>query len=118
MIKILFKYWKIITLVNFITITFLSLYPLPELPKEMGSDKIHHLIAYCSLTFSIAIVQPCHFKKLILFFLIYGGFIESIQPYVNRHGEFLDFIYNTTGIFISLIIGYLFNKYHKKNFAN
>ena len=118
MIKILNRYWKIFTFVNFIIITFLSLYPLPELPNEMGSDKIHHLIAFCSLTFSIAIVQPAHFKKLILFFITYGGFIELIQSYFNRYGEFIDFVYNTTGIFISLIIGYLFNKYHKKNFAN
>jgi len=70
------------------------------------------------LTFNIAIVQPAHFKKIILFFIAYGGFIELIQPYVNRYGEFIDFVYNTTGIFISLIIGNLFKKYHKKNFDN
>ena len=91
---------------------------MPELPKEMGSDKIHHLIAYFSLSFSIVIVQPSYYKKLILLFIIYGGFVELIQPYVNRHGELLDFIYNIMGIFISFIIGYFFNKYHKKNFAN
>jgi len=118
MIKILNHYWKIFTLINFILITFLSLYPLPELPKEIGSDKIHHLIAYCSLTLSITIVQPNHYKKLILFFIIYGGFIELVQPYFNRYSEFLDFFYSTAGVFISLIIGYFFNKYLKKNFAN
>ena len=118
MIKILNRYWKIITLINLIIITVLSLYPLTELPEVGGSDKIHHLLAYCSLTFSIALIQPEHFKKFIIFFIIYGGFIELIQPYFNRYGEFLDFIYNTIGVFISLIIGYLFNNYYKKNFNN
>ena len=114
MIKIINRYWKIITLVNLIIITILSLYPLPELPKNMGTDKTHHLIAYCSLTLCICIVQPNNYKKLILFFVLYGGLIEVVQPYVNRYGEFLDFVYNTFGIIISLIIGHFFNKYLKR----
>jgi len=114
MIKIFNRFWKIITLVNLIIITILSLYPLTELPKNIGTDKTHHLIAYCSLTLCICIVQPNNYKKLILFFILYGGLIEIVQPYVNRYGEFIDFVYNTIGIFISITIGYFFNKFYKK----
>jgi uncharacterized membrane protein HdeD (DUF308 family) len=34
-----------------------------------------------------------------------SGIIELIQPYVNRHGEWLDFLANTIGVFSGFAIG-------------
>ena len=110
MITFFKKYWKIYTLFNFILITILSLYPLPQLPPNIGDDKFHHLIAYFFLSFAISTLKPNNFKIMIFFFIFYGGLIEIIQPYVNRHGELLDFFYNTMGICISLIVGSYLNK--------
>ena len=49
-INFFYENWKIYTFLIFLTITFLSLYPLKEEPNIPGSDKIHHLIAYSALT--------------------------------------------------------------------
>lgn len=105
------NYWKIYTLINFIIITVLSLYPLPQLPTHIGGDKFHHLMAYFFLSIAISTLKPNNYKIMILFFIFYGGFIEMAQPYVNRHGELLDFFYNFMGIVISLVVGSYLNKF-------
>ncbi len=44
--------------------TFLSLYPLPELPEFPGTDKTHHLVAYFFLALPSGLRKP---KKWVLF---------------------------------------------------
>jgi VanZ family protein len=111
--KIFQNYWKAFTILNLFIITFLSLYPLPELPSSAGSDKFHHFIAYFSLAISISIARPKNYKQFMLFFIFYGGFIEIIQPYVNRHSELLDFISSTLGVIASNYIGHFYIKFTK-----
>lgn len=41
---------------------------------------------------------------IILLFALYSGLIEVIQPYVNRHGEWLDFIGNLSGLLLGFIL--------------
>ena len=47
---------------------------------------------------------------MTLLFILLGGAIEIIQPYVNRYGEWLDFMANTIGVVIGLAIGLFLNK--------
>ena len=96
------RHWVGLTILSLVGITILSLWPLPHLPTVPGTDKTHHLIAYGVLVFPIALRRPAHWKVWVLIFIIYGGAIELVQPYVNRYGEWLDFAANTLGVCIGV----------------
>ena len=111
--KILFifsKYWKIYTIIILLIITFLSLYPLKELAPFPSNDKVLHLIAYSTLTICLGLRKPPRYILLLIFFSIYSGLIEIIQPYVNRFAEIEDYIFNNLGLIIGFIIGTFFKK--------
>ena len=91
----------------------LSLSPLAQLPDVPGSDKTHHLIAYAVLAIPTAIAIPQRIWTMALLYICLGGVIELIQPYVNRYGEWLDFIANTAGVLIGSGFGLLVDKYIK-----
>ena len=92
-----------------LSILVLSLSPLTELPDVPGNDKTYHLIAYAILAFPTSVTNQKVLSMTLLFILM-GGAIEIIQPYVNRYGEWLDFIANTIGVVIGLAIGLFLNK--------
>jgi hypothetical protein len=75
---------------------------MPELP---GTDKTHHLVAYFFLAFPLGLRKPNKWALFIFSFIIFGGIIEIIQPYVNRYGEWLDFYANTSGVIIGFFVG-------------
>lgn len=97
------SYWVAITAVTLITITALSLWPLETLPQVPGGDKFHHFIAYAALMFPAALRKPKYLLFIGLFFIAWGGVIELVQPYVNRHASLLDIAANTAGIAIGLL---------------
>ncbi len=109
-----YENWKIYTVLIFLIITFLSLYPLKEQHNIPGSDKIYHLIAYSALTIVIGLRKPSNYLLLIVFFSFYSGLIEIIQPFVNRFSEIEDFIFNNLGILIGLSLGIMLNKLFNK----
>jgi VanZ family protein len=90
-------------------IAFLSLYPLPEFPDLKGTDKTHHLIAYFFLALPLGLKKPNYWVLYFCLFIIFGGVIEMIQPYVNRYGEWLDFFANTIGVFFGFFVGLILN---------
>ncbi|MCD9518663.1 VanZ family protein [Photobacterium phosphoreum] len=97
-------YWKIISLLILVLITFLSLTPQADLPVVAGTDKTHHFIAYATLIFAVAFVKPKKWLWIAVFFFCWSGAIELIQPYVNRYGEWLDLAANTGGLISGFII--------------
>ena len=101
------NHWKLITILLLIVITILSLSPLPKLPDVPGTDKTHHLIAYFFLALPSAVAKPKNYLVLGPCFIAYGGLIEILQPYVNRHGEWLDFLANSSGVVIAFITVFL-----------
>ena len=103
------KNWLILTIVMLLIITGLSLWPLEELPSVPGTDKTHHSIAYLFLMLPTALRKPRKWLLFGLFFVIYSGAIELIQPYINRYGEWLDMLANVAGIVGGLIIAEIFN---------
>ena len=103
-INLVSKYWFSLSVLLLLAVSFLSLSPLEELPNVPGSDKTQHLIAYALLAFPTAVRKPNGWIYIILFFAIYSGAIEVIQPYVNRYGEWTDFIANLAGLLIGSII--------------
>ena len=85
-----------------LAIGYLSLTPLPNLPDVPGNDKLHHLVAYAVLTF-LATLSRRKIKEVLTIFIAviaYGGLIETIQPYVNRYGEFDDVLAGAVGAFL------------------
>ena len=115
-IKLIQQYWKLITIFLLIVIAFLSLYPLPKLPEVPGTDKTHHLIAYFFLALPSGLKKPNNWVLYIFLFIIFGGIIEIIQPYVNRYCELLDFFANTMGIFFGFFIGTILNNKSLTNY--
>ena len=104
--QMILGYWRRITIILLLIIVFLSLYPLPQLPQMgEGADKVYHFIAYLFVAMPIGYVYPKHFFLYLLFMVSLSGIIELIQPYVNRHGEWLDFLANTLGVFSGFAIG-------------
>ena len=109
-IKSIQQHWKPVTIFLLLVIAFLSLYPLPKLPEFQGTDKTYHLVAYFFLALPLGLKKPNKWVLFIFLFIIFGGVIEMIQPYVNRYGEWLDFFVNTIGVFIGFFAGVVLNK--------
>ena len=87
----------------------MSLYPLPKLPEFPGTDKTHHLVAYFFLALPSGLKKPNKWVLFIFLFIIFGGVIEIIQPYVNRYGEWLDFLANAIGVIFGFFLGVTLN---------
>jgi len=104
-LKLIQQQWKQLTFFLLILIAFLSLYPLPKLPELTGTDKTHHLVAYFFLALPSGLKKPKKWALNICFFIIFGGVVEVIQPFVNRYGELLDFLANTIGVIFGFIAG-------------
>ncbi len=104
------SYWIAITLMTLSAVTVLSLWPLSQLPPVPGSDKTHHVIAYALLMLPTALRKPERWIFIGLFFLVYSGAIELLQPYVNRHGDWLDLLANTAGVVVGVSIAALVNR--------
>ena len=98
------KRWKALTFLILTTITILSLLPLDALPPAPGTDKTHHFIAYAMLMLPTALRKPANWILLGLFFILYSGVIELIQPFVNRYGEWTDMLANSVGVICAAII--------------
>lgn len=80
-------------------IGYLSLSPLSALPEIAASDKLEHFAAYAVLGFLGVILRRSKRDTFWVLFaiVVYGGLIETIQPYVDRFMELGDFIANTCG---------------------
>ena len=103
--RIVKTHWIALTVLLLMGITFLSLWPLPKLPDLPGNDKTGHFLAYATLMLPAAIRRPKYWLLVGLLFIAYSGVIELIQPFVNRCGEWLDLVANTTGILLGALIG-------------
>jgi VanZ family protein len=107
MVQLSAKYCWYISALLLAIITLLSLVPLPEFPGPKGSDKAHHLIAYVALSFPVAARGGARWLVILPFFILWGGLIELLQPYVNRHAEWLDFAVNSLGVGLGALLGML-----------
>ena len=109
------RYWKQITITLLIVIGFLSLYPLEKLPEFQGNDKTSHLVAYFLLALPSGLQNPKKYVLFIFSFVIFGGVIEIIQPFINRNGEWLDFFANTMGVFFGFSVGAILKNWFLTN---
>ena len=97
-----------ITAVVAFIIGVFTIVPLPEPPvNPPGGDKLHHLVAFAALTFPYAYRRPRGLLWVFPAAIAYGAAIEIIQPFVNRHGELLDFLADALGAGLGVVIGLL-----------
>ncbi|PIQ15073.1 MAG: VanZ family protein [Flavobacteriales bacterium CG18_big_fil_WC_8_21_14_2_50_32_9] len=112
-------------LIWLIIIIVLSGYPGKNLPKAPFDefDKLVHLIIYAILSFlsimgfskqskSFLLSKNLQYFSSILFSVFAGGVIELLQQYVfiNRYGDWLDFIANSIGAVIGVFGFYFISK--------
>jgi len=87
-------------------IALATLTPLAELaPKPPGGDKFHHFVAFAALTLPTALLYPRALIWLLPTAIAYGGCLELIQPYVNRWGEWGDFVADSLGAILGVVLG-------------
>ena len=90
-----------------VCIAVLTLIPSHAAPEVPGSDKMHHVLAFMSLTLHSAALYRKALLRVVLAAALYAGGIEAIQPFVGRSGETADFLADLLGIAIGAIIGLL-----------
>lgn len=109
------KYWLQLTLMLLATITFLSLKPTGITMPVEGFDKIYHCLAYAALMFPIAFKKPANWWLMMLTLVVYSGAIELFQPMIGRHGDWIDFAMNLTGMLIGAMLGSHIRKHPVKH---
>ncbi|MCB1759992.1 MAG: VanZ family protein [Gammaproteobacteria bacterium] len=90
-----------------LTIAVLSLTPLQRLPLATPfSDKLNHFAAYALLGLLAYLARSGRAPWLLwpLLLTLYGGLIELLQPYVNRHAEWLDLAANGLGALAGVLL--------------
>jgi membrane associated rhomboid family serine protease len=84
-----------------------TLTPVEKLPQVSGSDKVYHLISFAILTLPIAIIRLRAIWIILSLSIAFGGAIELLQPLVNRNCEMADFLADTVGAILGVIVARL-----------
>ena len=99
-----------LTIVLALIIAASTLSPLPTKIDVPGSDKWHHFVAFAAMVFPLAYYSKRIVSVVAVAALGYGGFIEIVQPYVNRYGEFNDFVADGIGVCIGIALARLLDR--------
>jgi len=95
---------QIITLLIALAILVGTLFPVSQLPEVDGGDKAAHLIAFALLALPLNLAGHPRWLLLNTGFVLFGGAIEFIQPFVGRHGEWLDLGADMIGVVVGLLV--------------
>ena len=95
---------QIITLLIASAILVGTLLPVSQLPEVDGGDKAAHLIAFALLALPLNLAGHPRWLLLNTGFVLFGGAIEFIQPFVGRHAEWLDLGADMIGVVVGLLM--------------
>lgn len=109
-------------------ITYLSLMHVPEIPEVEDVpliDKWTHMVMYATLTLAIWIQYLKSHKQInkiklsvigIIVPITWGGLMELAQAYLTtyRSGDWMDFVANSIGVLIAVVLGITFLRKHVK----
>ena len=104
------RFSVLLTIVLALVIAMSTLSPLPTKIDVPGSDKWHHFLAFAVLVFPLAYCNKRYAVVIAIAALGYGGFIEFVQPYVNRYGEFNDFVADGVGVCVGIAVARLMDR--------
>lgn len=99
-------------LVVFVAITVLSLMPPRTNLTIPTNDKVGHFIAYAVFSLNVLLLGK-NIKQYALSMLLivaYGILIEFLQSFVGRETSFYDFLANSAGVSIGILLFLLFRK--------
>ena len=85
-------------------ILVVTLFPVSQLPEVDSGDKAAHLIAFALLALPLNLVRYPRWFMLNTVFVLFGGAIELIQPFVGSHGEWLDLGADMIGVVGGLLV--------------
>lgn len=111
-----------------VVITYLSLMHVPEIPEVEDVpliDKWTHMVMYATLTLAIWIQYLKSHKQInkiklsvigIIVPITWGGLMELAQAYLTtyRSGDWMDFVANSIGVLIAVVLGITFLRKHVK----
>ena len=92
------------TIIIAFAIGLATLTPVEKLPTVSGSDRVYHLISFAILTLPIAIIRPRAIWIILSLSIAFGGAIELLQPLVNRNCEMADFLADTVGAILGVLV--------------
>lgn len=81
-----------------VAVSLATLMPASSLGTPPGSDKVHHIVGFAFWALLCAFGPTRRYLVLAFLIALCGGLIELIQPYVHRHGEWLDFWADCSGV--------------------
>ena len=93
-----------VTIIISIALGLATLTTVEKLPTVSGSDKVYHLISFAILTLPIAIIRPRAIWIILSLSIAFGGAIELLQPLVNRNCEMADFLADTVGAILGVLV--------------
>ncbi len=94
----------------FLIIVLGSLLTRVEVVGDLGSDKFQHLLVYGALAAFLLSTGPLWMQRVLVVLggcVLLGGAIEIIQPFVGRHGSWLDVAVNAAGAMLGFLIAWL-----------
>ena len=99
-------------LVVFVAITVLSLMPHRTNLTIPTNDKVGHFIAYAVFSLNILLLGKniMQYTVSTLLIVTYGILIEFLQSFVGRETSFYDFLANSAGVSIGIVLFLLFRK--------
>jgi VanZ family protein len=99
-------------LVVFVAITVLSLMPPRTNLTIPTNDKVGHFIAYAVFSLNILLLGKniMQYTVSTLLIVAYGILIEFLQSFVGRETSFYDFLANSAGVSIGIMLFLLFRK--------
>lgn len=100
------RWWVLIGIGLVLLLLYGSLAPANALPQLSGSDKVWHAGTYfIVMAYFSQIYAGVRARALIgAAFIALGIAVEFIQPYVNRHFDWLDALANSLGVFAGLAV--------------
>jgi VanZ family protein len=101
----------------FLGITVLSLMPPRTNLSIHANDKVGHFIAYAVFSLNVLLLGKNikHYTLSMLFIVAYGILIEFLQSFVGRETSFYDFLANSAGVGIGIMLFLLFRKAINQN---
>jgi VanZ family protein len=99
-------------LIVFVAITALSLMPPRTNLTIPTNDKVGHFIAYAVFSLNILLLGKniMQYTVSTLLIVTYGILIEFLQSFVGRETSFYDFLANSAGVSIGIVLFLLFRK--------